>query len=97
MNGAPSPFFEDFLARSEAMMDAAIRQDWNALQENANQRDVLENEIRRSRAIDSRPLTPREEAIFRRVLELDQEVRDRVEPWLKHTGKLLSRWGSLSS
>ena len=87
--------YDDFLARSKAMVAAAIAQDWHALAEHARQRDILENEIRRQRALSRRPLTPHEEATFRQVLALDQEVRDRVEPWLKHTGKLLSRWSVL--
>ena len=89
--------FESFLASSETMMAAAIQQDWNALLDSANRRDDLEKAIKQRRATELRPLSPREEEIFRRVLVLDQEVRDRVEPWLKHSGKLLARWGALPS
>lgn len=89
--------FAEFLARSEAMMAAAIDQDWAALQANASQRDEIEAAIKRQHAIERRPLNDREAEVFRRVQELDREVRDRVEPWLKHAGKLLSRWGALSS
>ncbi len=96
--GSSDPY-EAFLSCSEEMFAAAVKQEWDTLTTLMEQRSQWESEIRRLRALDGprQPLSPRQQEIFRRVLDLDHEVQDRVGPWLTHAGKLLKSWGALPS
>lgn len=92
--GACSPVIERYeaiAAVSQAMLEAARREDWDEVERQEQRCRIL---VAAARADQSGRLAPADDRrrmeLLRRMLKDDAEIRDRASPWLQQFARFVS-------